>query len=125
MLIALYECDAEKLNDLNRLEAVLEEAVRVSSATTLKSSFHQFAPQGVGCVVIITESHFTIHTWPEYGYTVLDTFTCGKEINSQKTLDFIEKKLNIKTISVTEIRRGNIRFPIKINKKSSPKVGVY
>ncbi|MDD4363371.1 MAG: adenosylmethionine decarboxylase [Atribacterota bacterium] len=125
LLVELYECDAEKLNDLNRLEAVLEEAVYVSGATALKSSFHQFAPQGVSGVVIIAESHFTIHTWPEYGYAALDIFTCGKDVDSQKALDFIEKELDVKTISVTEMRRGNIRFPIKINKKSSPKVGVY
>jgi S-adenosylmethionine decarboxylase len=104
---------------------VLEEAVRISGATALKTSFHQFAPQGVSGVIIIAESHFTIHTWPEYGYAALDIFTCGQSVDSQKALDYIEKELNVKTVSVTEMRRGNIRFPIKINKKVSPKVGVF
>ena len=125
LLVELYECDSKKLNDLGKLEMVLKEAVRISGATALKASFHQFAPQGVSGVIIIAESHFTIHTWPEYGYAALDIFTCGQSVDSQKALDYIEKELNVKTVSVTEMRRGNIRFPIKINKKFSPKVGVF
>ena len=125
LLVELYECDSEKLNDLGKLEIVLEEAVRISGATALKASFHQFAPQGVSGVIIIAESHFTIHTWPEYGYAALDIFTCGQSVDSQKALDYIEKELNVKTVSVTEMRRGNIRFPMKINRKVSPKVGVF
>ena len=87
LLVELYECDAGKLNDLGKLELVLGKAVRISGATPLKASFHQFAPQGVSGVIIIAESHFTIHTWPEYGYAALDIFTCGQTIDSQKALD--------------------------------------
>ncbi|MDD2353616.1 MAG: adenosylmethionine decarboxylase [Candidatus Caldatribacteriota bacterium] len=125
LLVELYDCDEKKLNDLNLIESVLEEAVRVSGATALKSSFHQFAPQGVSGVVIIAESHFTIHTWPEYNYAALDIFTCGNTVNNQKALVFIEKELDVKTLSVTEMKRGNIHFPIKINRKTSAKVGVF
>ena len=123
LLVELYECNSYKLNDLKKLQKVLEEAVCISGATALKSSFHQFAPQGVSGVIIIAESHFTIHTWPEYGYAALDIFTCGQTIDSQKALDYIEKELDVKMVSVTEMKRGNIRFPIKIG-KTSPKVGV-
>ncbi|MFW6149620.1 MAG: adenosylmethionine decarboxylase [Atribacterota bacterium] len=125
LLVELYECNSKKLNDLKKLESVLEEAVRISGATALKSSFHQFAPQGVSGVIIIAESHFTIHTWPEYGYAALDIFTCGERIDSQRALDYIEKELDVKTVSVTEMKRGNIHFPIRIEKKTSPKVGVF
>ena len=126
LLVELYDCDSYKLNDLKRLELILTEAVQVSGATALKTSFHQFAPQGVSGVIIIAESHFTIHTWPEYGYAALDIFTCGESIDSQKALDYIEKELDVKTVSVTELKRGNIHFPIKINKrKFSQKVGVF
>jgi len=125
LLVELYNCDSDKLNDLKRVEWVLGEAVRISGATALKASFHQFEPQGVSGVIIIAESHFTIHTWPEYGYAALDIFTCGESIDSQKALDYIEKELAVKTLSVTEIKRGNIHFPLKISKKNSSKVGVF
>ena len=125
LLVELYDCNEKKLNDLSLIESVLGEAGRISGATALKTSFHQFAPQGVSGVIIIAESHFTIHTWPEYGYAALDIFTCGHTINNQKALDFIEKELDVKTLSVTELKRGNINFPIKINKKTSAKLGVF
>ena len=125
LLVELYECDSLKLNDQNLLEKILGEAVRISGATALKASFHQFAPQGVSGVIVIAESHFTIHTWPEYGYAALDIFTCGYSINNQKALDYIEKELDVKTLTVTEIKRGNIHFPLKIGKKEiSTEVGV-
>ena len=125
LLVELYECDSLKLNDQNLLEKILREAVHISGATALKSSFHQFAPQGVSGVIVIAESHFTIHTWPEYGYAALDIFTCGYSINNQKALDYIEKELGVKTLSVTEIKRGNIHFTLKIGKKEvSTEVGV-
>lgn len=125
LLVELYECDSDKLNDLKKVERVLGEAVRISGATALKAFFHQFEPQGVSGVIIIAESHFTIHTWPEYGYAALDIFTCGESIDSLKALDYIEKELDVKTLSVTEMKRGNIHFPLKISKKISSKVGVY
>jgi S-adenosylmethionine decarboxylase len=125
LLVELYECDSDKLNDLKKVERVLGEAVRISGATALKASFHQFEPQGVSGVIIIAESHFTIHTWPEYGYAALDIFTCGESIDSLKALDYIEKELDVKTLSVIEMKRGNIHFPLKISKKISSKVGVY
>ena len=125
LLVELYECDSDKLNHLKKVERVLREAGRISGATALKASFHQFEPQGVSGVIIIAESHFTIHTWPEYGYAALDIFTCGESIDSQKALDYIEKELSVKTLSVTEIKRGNIHFPLKISKKISSKVGVF
>ena len=124
LLVELYNCDSDKLNDLKRVEWVLGEAVRISGATALKASFHQFEPQGVSGVIIIAESHFTIHTWPEYGYAALDIFTCGESIDSQKALDYMEKELDVKTLSVTEIKRGNIHFPLKVGKKISSEVGV-
>ena len=125
LLVELYECNSSKLNDQDQLERVLEDAVRISGATPLKSSFHKFAPQGVSGFIIIAESHFSIHTWPEFGYAALDIFTCGDSIDNQKALDHIENELDVKTVTVTEIKRGNIHFPLKINKKVSAQVGVF
>ena len=106
LLVELYECDSEKLNDLGKLEMVLEEAVRISGATALKTSFHQFAPQGVSGVIIIAESHFTIHTWPEYGYAAADIFTCGTTVKPEKAADLLIRNLKAGNHSVTEMQRG-------------------
>jgi len=55
------------------------EAATLAKATIIKAHFHQFVPQGVSGSVIIAESHFNIHTWPENNYAAVDLFTCGKD----------------------------------------------
>jgi len=86
----------------------------ISGATALNSTFHKFSPHGVSGVVVISESHFSIHTWPEYGYCALDIFTCGTEIKSEKALDFLKEELGAGSISVTEVKRGILDFPVKL-----------
>ena len=65
-------------------------------------------------MVVIPESHFSIHTWCEYGYCALDIFSCGTEIKSEKALYFLKEKFNASSISVTEVKRGILNYPIKI-----------
>jgi len=80
LLLDLNDCDKEVLNDLSFLRNTLVAAAIDCGATVLGESFHPFQPQGVSGVVVIAESHLSIHTWPEYGYAAVDIFTCGTEI---------------------------------------------
>ena len=80
LLVELYNCNTSLINKVVKIEELLLEAVKISGATALNSTFHKFSPHGVSGVVVISESHFSIHTWPEYGYCALDIFTCGTEI---------------------------------------------
>jgi S-adenosylmethionine decarboxylase len=75
-------------------------------AVVLGDSFHRFSPQGVSGVVIIAESHLSIHTWPEYGYAAVDIFTCGTFVNPEKAAEVLIEKLGSKNHSVMEIPRG-------------------
>jgi len=59
-------------------------AAKESGATILGESFHQFSPQGVSGVIIIAESHLTVHTWPEHGYAGADIFTCAPGSSRKK-----------------------------------------
>ncbi len=120
LLIELYDCDTNPINDVIKIEELMLEAVKISGATTLNSAFHKFSPHGVSGVVVISESHFSIHTWPEYGYCALDIFTCCNEIKSEKALDFLKEELRAGSISVTEVKRGILDFPVKLLHK--PKV---
>jgi len=114
LLVELYNCEANVINDVLRIEELLLEAVKISGATTLNSTFHKFSPHGVSGVVVISESHFSIHTWPEYGYCALDIFTCGDEINSHLALEYLKKEFRAGNISVTEVKRGILDFPVKL-----------
>lgn len=74
----LYECTAGILSAPADSERILNEAARKMNATIVGSHFHAFNPHGVSGVVVIAESHLTIHTWPEHDYAAIDIFSCGE-----------------------------------------------
>jgi S-adenosylmethionine decarboxylase len=111
LIIELFHCDRAILNDQKILENYLLEAVRLSGATTIQPFFHRFSPHGISAIVLIAESHFAVHTWPEYGYCALDIFTCGEQIKAQKALAFLREKLGAGTVSTMEIKRGILDLP--------------
>jgi S-adenosylmethionine decarboxylase proenzyme len=83
-------------------------AAKESGATVLGESFHQFSPQGVSGVIIIAESHLTVHTWPEHGYAGADIFTCGTRVKPEKAAKVIIAKLKPITHSIILMERGII-----------------
>ncbi len=106
-LIAEFaDCDGQKLADLDYIEAALNEAVRKSGATIIRSVFHRYNPQGVSGVVVIAESHLSIHTWPEYNYAAVDFFTCGESVDPYKAYEYMKKMLKSKTSQVNALDRG-------------------
>ena len=106
LLLELKDCDKEVLNDLSFLKDTLLTAASEAGATVLGESFHHFNPQGVSGVVIIAESHLSIHTWPEYDYAAADIFTCGDSVQLEKASEILIGKLDSKNHSIIEIPRG-------------------
>lgn len=106
ILIELYNCDKEILNDNQLIEKHMNEAAKISKATIVKSCFHVFNPCGVSGAVIIQESHLTIHTWPEYGYAAVDLFTCGEQVDPWIAFDYLRQKLKATKSETTEVPRG-------------------
>ncbi len=105
IILELYDCDTKKLDDTSFLEQALRDAATSMGATILSSNFHPFAPIGVSGVVIIKESHLTIHTWPEYGYAAIDIFTCG-DMDMQVGVDFLKNALSAQRFSYKTLVRG-------------------
>lgn len=106
LLIELSGCAAELLNDPQSLERSLVGAVEAGGGRILKTFFHHFSPQGVTGVVLIAESHLTIHTWPEHGYAALDLFSCGPEFDLAAAKARLIEDLPAESISVKEVPRG-------------------
>ncbi len=111
LIVELYDCDRDLIASVDSVEKILVDAVNVSKATIIKPLFHQFNPHGVSGVVVIAESHFSVHTWPEYGYCALDIFTCGEQIDSDKALHFLKEKFKAKSMSIMELKRGTLDVP--------------
>lgn len=76
-MIDVAGCDASTLNDEEYLKKLLEAGAIFSGATVLKTESHKFSPQGVTAFCLLSESHISIHTWPEDGRAAIDMFTCG------------------------------------------------
>jgi S-adenosylmethionine decarboxylase len=106
LLVELNDCNTEVLNDLELLRYAMLTAAVESGAVVLGDSFHRFSPQGVSGVVVIAESHLSIHTWPEYGYAAVDVFTCGTTVNPQAAAEILIERLGSKNHSLREIQRG-------------------
>ena len=77
LLLELYRCDFEKLNDESFLRCILNRASKLANATVLNLISNKFEPQGVTAIALLAESHISIHTWPESNYSAVDIFTCG------------------------------------------------
>ncbi|WP_069650500.1 adenosylmethionine decarboxylase [Caloranaerobacter ferrireducens] len=106
ILAEFYNCDKDILNDHALIEKYMNEAAIEAKATIVKSVFHLFNPWGVSGVVVIQESHLTIHTWPEYGYAAVDLFTCGDEVDPWIAFDYLKEKLKAEKTETQEVPRG-------------------
>jgi S-adenosylmethionine decarboxylase proenzyme len=72
--------------------------------------FHKFNPHGVSGVVVISESHLAVHTWPEYGYAAVDVFTCGTEIDPWVAQKYIAVGLKSENSTAIEMKRGTLNL---------------
>src|SRR3989339_816081 len=84
------------------------EAAVECGATVVEKKFHMFNPYGVSGVVIISESHLAIHTWPEYGYAAVDLFTCGDSCDPKIAYNYLKEGLCSTSDSYSELKRGHM-----------------
>ena len=93
----IYEMQDGNPNLLNNEEFVkdaLKQAAEDSGATLLSIVSHKFEPQGVTAVALLSESHISIHTWPEHGYAAVDAFTCGEHTDPETACGTLRKLFN-------------------------------
>ena len=106
LILDLYDCDREILNDYKGLEALLTTALQMSNATILRIFGHKFEPQGVTLLALLAESHASIHTWPQVGYAAIDLYTCGNTTQTHKAAEFLKHKLKAETCEQKELIRS-------------------
>lgn len=106
LLAEFYDCNSNILNNVQMIEDMMTEAAVACGATVVDKNFHLFSPFGVSGVVIISESHLAIHTWPEYGYAAVDLFTCGNSCDPKVAYDFLREKFHAGSAFYSELKRG-------------------
>lgn len=108
LLLELRDCNPETIGDLELVKSALVTAATEAKATIVDISFHQFNPFGISGMVIIAESHLSIHTWPEYGYAAVDIFTCGDLLKPEAAAAALITAFECKSPSLVEMKRGII-----------------
>lgn len=107
LILELMDCDRKRLSDCDFLRNTLLAACAAAGATIMGDFFRTFPPyDGVSGVVIIAESHFSVHTWPEYGYAAIDIFTCGNSLHPEKAVELLVRELRASDHSIVELNRG-------------------
>ena len=106
ILAELHGVSSERLNDPGLLERTLIGAAQDAGATVIESSFNPFAPHGVTGIVVIQESHLSIHTWPEHLYAAVDVFTCGSSVDPWRAYESLKNAFEADRGSAMEVHRG-------------------
>lgn len=119
LLVELRECNPDIIKSLEKVRNALVSAAKEAKATIVNVSFHEFNPFGISGVVVIAESHLTIHTWPEYAYAAIDIFTCGEIIKPEVAASYLIEQFECKNPSIVEMKRGilsheNEKLPHKV-----------
>jgi len=106
ILAEVNGCSFEVLNDIKKVEEIMINAALEAGAEVREFVFHKFSPQGVSGVVVISESHLAVHTWPELGYAAVDVFTCGDTVNPWDACNYLAEKFEASYVNASEVKRG-------------------
>ncbi len=106
LLIELGGVEPALLDDPAWIRETMVLAAKKGRATILNTSFHEFSPQGVSGVIVLAESHISVHTWPEEGYAAVDVFTCGDRAMPHLAAAYLVQAFAPRSYKVREIPRG-------------------
>jgi S-adenosylmethionine decarboxylase len=102
----LSGCDRELLLDSERCYDLFAKAVRNSGLTILDEGFYKFSPHGFTCFLLLSESHASIHAWPEYGYCAIDLFTCNLTIDLIPLIEHLKIAFDAESYDLRQLDRS-------------------
>jgi S-adenosylmethionine decarboxylase len=105
LLLTLTDCCPELLNDLEALRELASDAAVATGATVLNVCAQKFEPQGATVVVVLAESHASLHTYPEVQKVFWDCFTCGTVCDPEKSISVLKKRLGARSVSFQTVSR--------------------
>lgn len=105
LILDFWGCSHELLNDAVSLERAIVEAAQASNVRIVERLVHSFLPQGVTALLLLEESHLSIHTWPEHGYAAVDFYTCG-DGDPERAADVLRAALSATHVEERLLVRG-------------------
>ena len=115
-LLRLNWTEAHAVLPFTRLQAaaatgLFGTALRRAGATVVQEVSHAFPETGLTCVLILSESHAVLHTWPETGTVNLDIFSCSTRLKSLEAIDELRRSFGAQHVTVQEIPRADGHGP--------------
>ena len=107
-LVVLHDCDPEFIAIAKTTEEALLSAATRCGSTIIEHHFHQFSPHGVSGVILIAESHFSVHTWPENGFVAVDIFTSGEVMRPEVAIEILKEAFSADRVNVMKVTRGEL-----------------
>jgi S-adenosylmethionine decarboxylase proenzyme len=107
LMLTMRGCPSELLNDEVFLKDLVQRAVLATGAGLLNITSHQFEPQGVTILALLSESHASVHTYPESGVMFWDCFTCGWHCDPTKSVEILTDALKPTATNWECIVRGD------------------
>lgn len=105
LIIECWGCN-DGINDADVMRTAMIEAVQAANATLLDIYVHTFSPHGVTGVAVLSESHLSVHSWPEYGYLAADVFTCGETTDPMAAVDVLRQYFQPTLVELQDLSRG-------------------
>lgn len=106
ILIDLSGCDPHQINSKKFWNDTLTGAANVAGMEILHTYFHEFKPQGITGFLLLSTSHISIHSWPEYNYAACDVFSCSDDANTLKAAEFLIQAVESTKKRIQKIKRG-------------------
>ena len=109
--VDLGECEALAALHTEDISATFVAALGRAGATIVQALSHVFPGAGLTCILILSESHAALHTWPETGTVHIDIFSCSSRLKSLEAIDELSRSFGARHVSVQEIRRADGHNP--------------
>jgi len=114
-LMEFFGCDSQQLNSIEFWKKLLMDAIADAEIRVLNEHFYQFTPHGITGYLLLSASHISIHTWPEYSYVACDVFSCSGDDEAMNIVSYIKKNLKYEKTKTRKIKRGFKINAIRLN----------
>jgi S-adenosylmethionine decarboxylase len=120
ILFDVWGVDFDVLNDVGRMRAAMLGAAQAAGATIVDDRFHRFPEQGLSGVVVLAESHISVHTFPEHSYAAFDVFTCGERVDPEEACRHLLAELRAERAFVRRVLRGGAEGIVELQETGAP-----
>ncbi|MEM4662532.1 MAG: adenosylmethionine decarboxylase [Candidatus Diapherotrites archaeon] len=106
IIMEMYGCPSELIAHTSTIKRIFDEIIRAGQLNRISEAYHQFKPEGVTAIVLLEESHISVHTWPEFGYVAMDIYTCGNTTKAEAAAVIAKKLFRPKKVLEKTFSRG-------------------